>query len=246
MKHKIAGIIPARYGSRRLPQKMLADVNGKSLIQLTYENAQRVASLDTLAVATDHRAIYNHVIAFGGHAVMTSLECSSGSERLAEAIVREPFLAAHDAYVNIQGDEPTIAPETIEAVIETLLNAADTEVATAVTPIVSEEEAHDSSVVKCVINANGRALYFSRGLIPYGHEGRYLPDTVYYRHLGIYAYTGRFLSRYPKLAPSPLQQAEELEQLKILEHGYTIQAVVVKENSHGIDTQNDLERLRTS
>lgn len=241
--HKVIGVIPARYGSTRFPRKMLADVNGKPLIQQTYENALRCDKLDTLLVATDHPDIYDAVTKFGGKVVMTSNSCLTGTDRIAEAVRNDSSFEDCDIIINIQGDEPRLDPTTIRKVAEILEEDSLAQVSTACVRIVDPEEAFNTSTVKCVMDFHGHALYFSRALIPHGINGVFDPKTVYYKHLGIYGYRKQFLQHYADLEPTPLQLAENLEQLKILENGICIHIVEVPHDTVGIDTPEDLKKL---
>lgn len=240
---KIAGIIPARYGSSRFPGKPLALIAGKTLINRTYDNAKRCQLLDEVYVVTDDKRIFDHVVGFGGKAVMTPSECPTGTERIAEAIKSENQLSDYDVIVNIQGDEPLLEPEVIGSVIEKLLEDEDASVSTAAVKISSEEEAKNYSVVKCVVDKNGKALYFSRTLIPNGHSGEWLPDVTYYKHLGIYGYRRDFILHYADLEQTPLQKAEDLEQLKVLENGYCIKVSIVESCSVGVDRPEDIKQI---
>lgn len=242
-KEKVIGIIPARYGSSRLPGKPLLEINGKTLIQRTYENACQSKALQEVVIATDDERILDHVKNFGGHVVMTSDTCETGTDRLAEAISQHPPLKNFTAVVNIQGDEPCLEPHVIEKVTQTLLEEPDTLVSTAIVPLTSEKEAYNPSVCKCVTDQDGYALYFSRNLIPAGKTQKFRPEVTYYKHLGIYAYRREFLLHYADLTPTPLQQAEDLEQLKILEHGFRIRTVIVESSSIGIDTPEDIKKV---
>ncbi len=241
MKKHTLGMIPARFGSTRFPGKPLAKISGKSLIQRTYENAKKCNALDELVVATDDRKIFNHVTSFGGKSVMTSSDCPTGTERLAEA-VKENYPDT-DLIVNIQGDEPFLEPDVIVKVIQALDDDLVAVMSTAVVKIDSEEDALNYSVNKCVMDENGNALYFSRTLIPSGHGGSWRPDITYYKHLGIYGYRRDFLLHYADLQPTPLQLAEDLEQLKVLEHGFRIKVAVVESNSIGVDHPEDIKKV---
>ena len=221
------GIIPTRYGSTRFPGKALAEISGKSLIQRTYENTKRCQPLDDVIVATDDQRIYDHVVQFGGKATMTSPECPTGSERVAEVAKN---LQDIEIIVNIQGDEPCLEPGVIESVIEVLMQDGDAIMSTAITQLRPEETA-DRSVVKCVIDTQGYALYFSRAQVPG------------YKHLGIYGFRRDFLIQYAELDPTPLQMTENLEQLKVLEHGYRIKTVIVESQSIGVDTLDDIKKV---
>lgn len=240
---EIIGVIPARYASTRFPGKPLALINGKSLVQRTYENAQRCKALEHIIVATDDERIFEHVKGFGGHVTMTSVDCPTGTDRLAEVIRNEHSLKDVQIAINIQGDEPCLDPSVIQGVVEALKTNPKADVSTAVIRIKSEEEALNPSVTKCVIDCHGYALYFSRTLIPAGKSLRYHPDIVYYKHLGIYGFRRQFLLHYAELSPTPLQMVEDLEQLKVLEHGYKIAAAVVNSESMDVNTPEDIKKV---
>lgn len=243
MKPKVVGIIPARYASTRFPGKPLIPILGKSLIQRTYENALRCPALEDLIVATDDQRIFDHVQAFGGKVVMTSEDCPTGTDRLAEVLRKEASLKEVDVIMNVQGDEPCIDPAVIASVVKALKDNEEASMSTAITLLHSQEEAHNPNVVKCVIDSRDFALYFSRALIPAGRTLRYQPSHQYYRHLGLYAYRREFLMHYAKLAPTPLQQAEDLEQLKVLEHGYKIITVTVSGESMDVNAPEDIKKV---
>lgn len=236
---KTVGIIPARYSSTRFPGKPLALILGTSLIQRTYDNAKKAKTLDELIVATDDSRIFEHVLSFGGQAVFTSPDCLTGSDRVAEAAKQYPEA---QIIVNIQGDEPCIDPSTIDKAVLALQQDEEALVATAATPL-TEEEAQLSSVVKCVLDARGRALYFSRALIPAGKENSFRPEIPYLRHIGLYVFRREFLFQYAQLSPTPLMLAEDLEQLKILEHGYKVHVVTVTGFSPGVDLPEDIQKV---
>ncbi len=234
-------IIPARYASVRLPGKPLLRETGKPLIQHVVENVNTASLADDVVVATDDQRIYDAVNAFSGQAVMTRTDHANGTERLAEA-AELLGLADDDIVVNVQGDEPDIPPAMVDTLVEMLRNY-DAHMATLCTPL-SAELAKDSNRVKVVFigcgddsAGPGRALYFSRSLIPFNRDN--LADVQYFLHLGIYAYRVSFLKLYATLAPTPLQQAENLEQLRALEHGYTIAIQPVNYSGNGIDTPED-------
>lgn len=240
---RVVGIIPARYGSVRFPGKPLADIMGKSLIRRTYENAKRSETLEEVVVATDDHRIYEHVIEFGGEAVMTSDKCLTGTDRLADAVKNLRRLHDAELFINIQGDEPCLEPQVIDSIAEALLHDHEAVMSTAVVKIESEEEALSSSVVKCVMDGKGNALYFSRALIPSNKASHYNPQITYYKHLGIYGYRREFLLHYAELKTTPLQLAEDLEQLKVLEHGYRIKTAIVKSCGIGVDTPEDIKKV---
>lgn len=240
---KVLGIIPARMASSRFPGKPLAQIAGKSLIQRTYENAARSSLFGKLVVATDHPEIYEHVIAFGGNVVMTSPLAPTGTDRIAEVIQNRTEYNDYTLICNIQGDEPCVEPEVFLQICEALENNPKAVVATAKTPLTNAQSAASRSVVKCVTNLKGEALYFSRALIPAGHHPAFHQTVQYYRHIGLYAFRREFLLLYPSLSKTPLQEAEDQEALKILEHGYTIQVVTVQEQTIGVDTPEDITQV---
>lgn len=238
---KAIGIIPARFGSTRFPGKPLELIAGKSLIQRTYENALRCPSLDRVIVATDDQRIFDHVRTFGGQVSMTSQDCLTGTDRLIEVVQSQAINT--DIIINVQGDEPLLEPNVIEAVIHALESDTSAHMATALMMMSDAEEIANPSVVKCVRDLQGNALYFSRSIIPGNKEQKVLPSTTYYKHLGIYGYRKSFLLQYGELTPTPLQISEDLEQLKVLEHGYKIKTVIVQSQSIGVDTPEDLKKI---
>lgn len=235
---KVIGIIPARFGSSRFPGKPLVKILDKTLIQHTYENALRCQALESLIVATDDTRIFDHVSGFGGKAIMTSDKHLTGSDRLAEVIKSSPEYAHSDIVINIQGDEPCLNPLSIASVISLLKQDPHAVMATCATPIHSSEEIANPSIVKCVLDQSHHALYFSRSPIPYNKT-----KAQFLRHMGLYAYRRDFLLTYQSLTPTPLQLAEDLEQLKVLEHGYRIKVAIVEEFSIGVDTPADIQKV---
>lgn len=239
---RVIGVIPARFGSTRFPGKPLADIMGKTLIQRTYENAKKCTLLQDLVVATDDKRIFDHVKGFGGHVVMTSEDCPTGTDRLAEVLKNDRKYEQSEIIINIQGDEPCLDPDVIKKVIEILDHDPLAVMSTAIVEL-PPEEAQNSSVVKCVIDKNQNALYFSRALIPAGLSQKIQPNVQYYKHMGIYGYRREFLRHYSELTPTPLMQAESLEQLKVLEHGYRIKAAIVSHESVGVDLPEDIKKV---
>lgn len=244
----VIGIIPARYGSQRLPGKPLLPICGKPLIQHTYENAARCRHLDRLLVATDHPQIASTVQNFGGEVVMTSAGCRSGTERLAEVV--ETYLdgARGSILVNVQGDWPCLDPEVMGKVVDLLTTDWGADVGTAAVKLTHSSDLFNPSKVKCVLDQRGRALYFSRSPLPYYANLRLedpLPsDHPFYGHLGIYSYRPDFLLRFRKLQPSPLECVEDLEQLRALEHGYEIKVALVETDGLlSVDTHEDASKL---
>jgi len=236
---RVMGVIPARYGSTRLAGKPLADINGKPMIQHVYELACRAKTLDIVVVATDDQRVFDAVRSFGGTAVMTSSEHFSGMDRVAE-------VAAHsdaDIVVNVQGDEPLLDPIMIDECVNALKGRLDAELSTVI-KAVGEESFGDPSVVKVVHDNTGRALYFSRSLLPYPRNRT--EDFRVFEHIGLYAYSKDCLARLSHLPPSSLEKIEGLEQLRALENGISIQVVVTKSERElvSVDTQQDLEKVR--
>ena len=239
MDVKIVGIIPARFASTRFPGKPLAPIAGKPLIQHVVEQCQKAKSLSEVVVATDDERIASAAKKFC-RVEMTRVDHPSGSDRIAEVAGRIPC----DAIVNIQGDEPLIDPVVIDVVADAL---AQGEMSTAATPIKNLAELENPNVVKVVVNAAGRALYFSRRTIPYLREAasRPVPEQLaafpFLKHLGIYGYQRGTLLRLVKYPVSPLENAEKLEQLRALENGIQIVVVKVNYDSVGVDTPEDVE-----
>ena len=238
---KIIGVIPARYASTRFPGKPLALIAGKPLLQHVVEQCQRANSLSEVIVATDDTRIWELAQNFC-RAEMTLPDHPSGSDRIAEIAER----ISCDAIVNIQGDEPLIDPAVIDAVAAAL---AGNEMSTAATPIKNLAELDNANIVKVVVNAAGRALYFSRRTIPYLREAANRPASEqlaafpFLKHLGIYGYRRETLLRLVKFPMSPLENAEKLEQLRALENGISIAVVKVDYDSIGVDLPEDVARV---
>ena len=238
---KILGIIPSRYASSRFPGKPLALLCGKPLVSWVVEAASRAKRLDGVIVATDDDRIRAAVEANGGRAAMTHSDLPSGTDRIACAA---GDFADDDILVNIQGDEPLIAPELIDALVSRLRDDARWDMSTAVTPIRSPADLAAKSVVKVVIDRDGGALYFSRSLIPCDRDHE--PDLSgggYLRHLGIYAYRGGFLRRFVAEPPCALELTEKLEQLRALWMGGRIAVIRTEEEGVGVDTPEDAVRV---
>lgn len=242
---KVAGVIPARYGSSRFPGKPLAKIAGKSLIQRTYESCQQCSLLDAIFVATDDERIYEHVKEFGGQVVMTSKDCPTGTDRIIEAVQKEAILKNASIIINIQGDEPCIEATVIQSVIELLLTDPQAVMSTAIMKIQSETEANNPFVVKCSVDRQGNALYFSRALIPSNPKRAFNPTIAYFKHIGIYGFRREFLFTYGQLERTPLQLAEDLEQLKVLEHGYKIKTALVESKSISVDHPEDIKKVES-
>ena len=234
---KTAIIIPARYGSSRLEGKPLLKVNDKPIIQWVYEKAKSVKSADVVIVATDDERIYDAVKSFGGEVEMTSAEHKCGSDRIKEVVDRhEDF----EYIINLQGDEPMIKEEMIEAVIDGVKNH-NADISTLIRPIEEKDEVENPNLVKCVIDNNGFALYFSRSKIPFERKENPAP---FYGHIGIYGYTRKALTAMTTSAQTSLEIAESLEQLRALQMGMKIKTSVVNEKPVGIDTMEDFENFK--
>jgi 3-deoxy-manno-octulosonate cytidylyltransferase (CMP-KDO synthetase) len=233
-------VIPARYGSTRLPRKMLLRETGKTLLQHTYESACAAKRPNGVLVATDHAEIAAEVDRFRGEFLMTSPDCASGTDRVAEVARKIPRA---EIIVNVQGDEPEMLPENIDRVIDLLEQNPSAGMATLATPISSPEQLSNPACVKVVFDCRGRALYFSRSPIPYVRDRDesqpFNQPTLHFQHLGIYAYRRDTLREIVALPPSTLEQAEKLEQLRMLQSGGTILVDVVAQASSGIDTPAD-------
>ncbi len=239
----IAGIIPARYASSRFPGKSLFDIQGKTMIRRVYEQAKKSASLQKVVVATDDKRIFDHVVSFGGEAVMTASDHPSGTDRCWDAV--RQLKDAYQYVINIQGDEPFIDPSQIDT-LAGLLQDGTTELATLMIPVNNYEYLFDTGEVKIVLNDKMEALYFSRMAIPFlkGIEQvEWHKHHVYYRHVGMYAYRTDILKKITKLPVSSLERAESLEQLRWLENGYKIKCAITHFESHCIDTPEDVEKI---
>jgi len=238
---RIVGVIPARYDSSRYPGKPLADICGKPMIQHVYERSIKASRLDRLVVATDDSRILNVVEGFAGEALLTRSDHSSGTDRVAE-VAGLLGLAEDDVLVNIQGDEPLVEPVMIERLIEAMERSPECPMATLAFAGRNEADYRSSNVVKVVVDESGRALYFSRSPIPFCRDGSE-ESLPFLKHLGFYAYRHGFLKTFTGLAPGKLELLEKLEQLRALEHGYTIQVALSPVETHGVDTPEDLKRL---
>jgi 3-deoxy-manno-octulosonate cytidylyltransferase (CMP-KDO synthetase) len=243
----VVAIIPARYGSTRLPGKPLADIGGKPMIQHVYESAVKARALDRVLVATDDRRIRDVVQSFGGEVMMTSKRHRSGTDRLAEVArhIKAKWL------VNIQGDLPFIRAETIARTVAPMRRDRMIPMATACTPIYDEEEWRNPNVVKVLADRTGFALYFSRAPIPFARNVAVDPSgrkksaerpLFGYRHLGLYVYRRDFLLKFARLRPTALERVESLEQLRALENGYPVYVARVNERCVEVDTPADLKK----
>lgn len=237
---KIIAVIPARYASTRFPAKLMQDLAGKSVILTTYQAAVATALFDDVFVVTDSDIIFNEIQSHGGKAIMSFKEHESGSDRIAEAIQNMDV----DVVVNVQGDEPFIDKQPLEAVIEVFKKDVDSQIdlASLMRPITNKKDIENPNNVKVVVDQLGRALYFSRSVIPYPRDEN--AGVRYFQHIGIYAFRKQALLDFYALPMKSLEASEKLEQLRYLEFGKRIQMVETAHVGIGIDTPEDLERAR--
>ena len=249
---KVLAVIPARWASTRFPGKPTADILGKPMVQWVSEQVQKSNLVNDVVVATDDKRIYDVVCEFGGNAVMTLPNHQSGTDRAAE--VAKKFDC--DIVVNIQGDEPLIPPENIDLVIKPLLTSTELSASTLMIGIHNQNEMFDPNICKVVVDKEGYALYFTRAPVPYNRDSSIVSNmpineniglqTLGYKHIGIYAYTKSFLLKFSKLKVSRLECLEKLEQLRILENGYSIMVTETTLNSIGVDRPEDLVSVETA
>ncbi|MBD3425775.1 MAG: 3-deoxy-manno-octulosonate cytidylyltransferase [Candidatus Omnitrophica bacterium] len=247
---KVAAVIPARWGSTRLKGKILADINGKPMIQHVWERVCKAHEVDEVVIAVDKERVFKTAESFGARTVFTSPEQPSGTDRLAEVA----STVDADIYINVQADEPLVHPMMVDSLAQVFKYERNVQMATLIKRIHSGEEIISPDVVKVVVDRKGFALYFSRSPIPYIREkdtggGAFSPEFrdvsgSYYKHIGLYSYTKDFLFTYTNLPKSTLEIDEKLEQLRALEHGYKIMTVETHYDTIGVDTQEDLEKVR--
>ncbi len=243
---KYIGVIPARWASTRFPAKMIAPIAGKPLIQRVLERARQAKLLSEVIVATDDQRIADCVAAIGGRAGMTQPDHPSCTDRVAEGARK----IRCDIVVNIQGDEPLIEPCVIDSLARALAKDRSASMAT-LAQVAEEQDLENPNVVKMIVNRQGRAIYFSRHAIPYVRDAaaesaaKRLKRFRFLKHPGMYAYRRDFLLKLVKLPPSPLELAERLEQLRVIENGYTIKVVETAHSSIGVDTPEDVARVES-
>ena len=241
-KLNCVAIIPARFDSKRFPGKVIEALAGKPLIVHTYERTIQASSVEQALVATDDERVVAALEGYDIETVMTRSDHESGTDRIAEAVQDMDV----DIVVNVQGDEPLVDPSTIDQAVQALIDHPEASIATAKHSIQQWEDIHDPNVVKVVTDAENRALYFSRSPIPYirGKSTDEIGECTYWQHVGLYVYRKEFLVRFPQLDVTPLEDLEKLEQLRALENGYAIVVVETQHKSIGVDTPEDLERVR--
>ena len=237
--NKILGVIPARYQSSRLPGKPLLEIGGRTMLEHVYRRSVASGVFFRVVIATDDSRIYDAAEGFGADVLMTRPDHPDGSSRVAEIAAKVDA----DYVINIQGDEPLIDPRMLRELADGILNDENAVAATVCVPIKKEEDFMNPNIVKVVRARNGHALYFSHSPIPYR---RCDTDCPIWEHLGIYAFTKEFLLKFVSLPPTPLMEAECLEQLRILEHGYTMTVIPTRYPSEGpnVNTPEDLEDVR--
>ena len=234
---EVTVIIPARWASTRFPGKPLVKLRGKPLVQHVWERANRAKRVGRIIIATDDMRIAEAAFDFGAEVALTSPKHPTGTDRLAEVVQQ---LKSASIILNVQGDEPDIAPSTIDRLVEALQDDPKLGMVTAANPLTDPADVQDQNVVKVVADLAGRALYFSRSVIPYDRDGR--GRVRYLRHQGIYGYRRKVLLAFVKWKPTPLEQAEKLEQLRALEHGIAIGVIVVRRGSVGVDVPGDVAK----
>ena len=248
---KIVAVIPARWQSTRLKEKVLADINGKPMLQHVWERVKKAREVDEVIVACDKEKVLKTAEAFGARCMFTSPEHSSGTDRLSEIA----GAVDADVYINIQADEPMIDPLMIDQLAQVFKDEKNVTMATMIKRIDKCEDICDPNVVKVVVDRRGFALYFSRSPIPYMRKNSLRADEPgagsddevpcgYYKHIGIYSYTKDFIFTYRNLPRSVLETDEQLEQLRVLEHGYKIKTIETRCETIGVDTQEDLDKVR--
>lgn len=240
----VVALIPARYGSTRFPGKPLAKDTGKFLIQHVVEQVGATESVARCLVATDDQRIVDAVASFGGEAVLTRADHQSGTDRIAE-VVRGLGCDADDILLNVQGDEPEIDPAALDRLVARLVDEPRCPCATLACPFPPDGDPRDPNCVKVVVDENEHALYFSRALTPYPRDDAGEPrgGAEWLLHVGVYAFRSAFLLEFASWKPSRLEQIERLEQLRVLERGYSIAVEVVEQGSAGVDTPEDYRRF---
>jgi len=233
----VIAVIPARWGSTRFEGKVLAQIAGKPMIQHVWERVSQCSSITNIIVACDDDRVFQSAIRFGAKVVMTSKNHLTGSDRIVEVIKDMDV----DYVINVQGDEPLIDSETIDLLIESLIKDSRAQIATVIKKIGHKEEIDNPNVVKVVVDQDQYALYFSRAAIPFNREKE---EVIYYKHIGLYAYSKEGLLTFTQLPQSNLEKAEKLEQLRALEAGIKIKTVQTDAETFGVDTKEDLKRVQ--
>ncbi len=236
---KVIVVIPARYGSTRLPGKPLIPLAGKPMIQRVYERAKLATRVNRVIVATDDERIVKAVEGFGGEARMTRSEHRTGTERVAEVAAREDG----DVFLNVQGDEPLLDPNAIDAAVSSLLEEPQASISTVATLIKTPGDIMDPNVVKVVLDFDGSAIYFSRAPIPWVRDTASKIQVRHLKHLGLYVFQREALLEYPTLPQGELERIEQLEQLRWLENGWKIRVTEVEHDAISVDVPEDVTRV---
>jgi len=234
---KVVGVIPARWSSKRFEGKVLADIEGKPMIQHVWERSKKSKALNDVIIACDDERVLKKAQEFQANAVLTSANHPSGTDRVIEAVKDLDV----DVVINIQGDEPLIQVELFDQLVNLFEDDAQCVMATVIKETHLESEINNPNVVKVTVDTEGNALYFSRSTIPFNRDQ---DDATYFKHLGIYAYRKEFLMKYADLPASQLEKTEKLEQLRVLEAGYKIKTLKTEYESVGVDTPEDLEKVK--
>ncbi|BDC98342.1 3-deoxy-manno-octulosonate cytidylyltransferase [Persicobacter psychrovividus] len=241
-------VIPARLQSTRLPRKILLEIQGKPIVQWVYEKALAADGIDAVFIATDAEEIRDRCLSFTENIIMTSVDCQSGTDRIAEAAQQMEA----EVIINVQGDEPQIPSEIITQLAAEFKSDSTLPMASVMTPIKRCETLNNPNNVKVITNQSGHAIYFSRSPIPFYRDrieelqSGYVPeDLQYFKHLGIYGYRKSFLLKYAQMAPSYLEGVEKLEQLRAIENGYAIKMIETQHSPIGVDTLEDFEKVKS-
>lgn len=234
---KFLGVIPARYESTRLPRKPLKDICGHTMIEWVYKRAIK-SNLDRVVIATDSKEVFDEVLSFGGDVIMTDANHLNGTSRIAEVCGK---ITDYDVVINIQGDEPLIEPDMINSLIDIFKEEKDLKMATLKHKLKKKEDIENPNFVKVITDKKDYAIYFSRSVIPYPRNENL---DIYFKHVGIYGYKREFVLEYSKLESTPLENSESLEQLRVLENGYKIKVLETPYEIIGVDTAEELERVR--
>ena len=236
---KVIVVIPARFGSTRLPGKPLISLAGKPMIQRVYERAKLAKHANRVIVATDDERVVKAVEAFGGEARMTRSEHRTGTERVAEVAAREEG----DVFINVQGDEPLLDPNAIDVAVNSLLAEPQASISTVATPIKTPGDIMDPNVVKAVLDFDGNAIYFSRAPIPWVRDTASKIQVRHLKHLGLYVFEREALLEYPTLPQGELERIEQLEQLRWMENGWKIRVAEVECDAISVDVPEDVARV---
>lgn len=237
---KVIAVIPARYGSTRFLGKVLADVCGKTLINRVYDNVMTSKEINKVVVATDSKEVYEHVVSFGGEAVMTDESLKSGTERAAVVVKQYP---TYDIIVNVQGDEPVVAMDDVDKAVKVLKQNSEPVMSTLYFPLTEAADIENVNIVKVIKDVNDFAIYFSRFPIPYIRDNK--PEALnFYKHIGVYCYKRDFLLKFTNMPTSVLEESEKLEQLRVIENGHKIMLIPASRDTVGVDVKEDLNLLK--